>query len=221
MAEENQKPAMHFAEDEHTEKILDWWKKNGTAIIVGLVIGVGSVGGYQGWNIYQDRQGEAASDLYQNMLRSLATETLVIARENANQVVTNYGATAYADGAYLVLAKLEFEAGELDQADEHLTRVMNKSKDLAMQHVARLRRITIALHRDDLDLVDDLLKVDEKIGFEARYYELRGDASVARKDVDSAREAYTSALELAVTGSVSAQILERKLNSVSVLDGLR
>ena len=68
MAKEDQNTAMHFAEDEQTEKIRHWWKKNGTAIIVGLVLGIGSVAGYQGWGVYQTRQAEAASDLSQTML---------------------------------------------------------------------------------------------------------------------------------------------------------
>ncbi len=63
MAKEDQNPAIHFAEDEQTEKIRQWWKRNGLAIIVGLVLGVGSVAGYQGWGIDQTRQAEAASDL--------------------------------------------------------------------------------------------------------------------------------------------------------------
>ena len=53
MAKEDQNTAIHFAEDEQTEKIRHWWKKNGSAIIVGLVLGIGSVAGYQGWGVYQ------------------------------------------------------------------------------------------------------------------------------------------------------------------------
>ena len=213
--EQKQKPVLHFAEDEQTEKIRDWWKKNGTAIIVGLVIGIGAVSSYQGWTIYQARQAEAASDLYQNMLRNLEADLLPNVREDANQIISKYGSTAYVDAASLMLAKLDFDSGNVGDADEHLRQVIDRSSDAGVKHIARLRRISIALDRNDFGLIDELLSVSEAVGFESRYEELKGDSWVARNDIDRARDAYKRAFELSGGGSIAAQILERKLNSVT------
>ena len=218
MAKENQNTTVHFAEDEQTEKIRHWWKKNGSAIIVGLVLGIGSVAGYQGWGVYQTRQAEAASDLYQEMLRSLENEALTRVRESADRLISKYGSTAYADAASLMLARLDVEAGQLEQAGHHLSRVIDHSKDSAMQHIARLRLVTLALDQGDLKWADQLLKIQPVGGFESRYDELRGDIFTARNDLKNARNAYQSALENAVAGSVAAQILDRKLNSVRRVD---
>ena len=214
MAKKNQNTTMHFAEDEQTEKIRHWWKKNGSAIIVGLVLGIGSVAGYQGWGVYQTRQAEAASDLYQEMLRSLENEALTRVRESADRLISKFGSTAYADAASLMLARLDVEAGESEQAGHHLSRVIDHSKDSAMQHIARLRLVMLALDQGDLKWADQLLKIQQMGSFESRYDELRGDIFTARNDLKNARNAYRSALENAVAGSVAAQILERKLNSV-------
>ena len=218
MAKKNQNTTMHFAEDEQTEKIRHWWKKNGSAIIVGLVLGIGSVAGYQGWGVYQTRQAEAASDLYQEMLRSLENEALTRVRESADSLISKFGSTAYADAASLMLARLDVEAGQLEQAGHHLSRVIDHSKDSAMQHIARLRLVTLALDQGDLKWADQLLKIQPMGGFESRYDELRGDIFTARNDLKNARNAYQSALENAVAGSVAAQILDRKLNSVRRVD---
>ena len=218
MAKENQNTTMHFAEDEQTEKIRHWWKKNGSAIIVGLVLGIGSVAGYQGWGVYQTRQAEAASDLYQEMLRSLENEALTRVRESADRLISKFGSTAYADAASLMLARLDVEAGQPEQAGHHLSRVIDHSKDSAMQHIARLRLVTLALDQGDLKWADQLLKIQPMGGFESRYDELRGDIFTARNDLKNARNAYQSALENAVAGSVAAQILDRKLNSVRRVD---
>jgi predicted negative regulator of RcsB-dependent stress response len=218
MAKDDQNTAIHFAEDEESEKIRHWWKKNGTAIIVGLVLGVGSVAGYQGWGVYQTRQAEAASDLYQEMFRKLENQALMGVRQSAEQLISKYGSTAYADAASLMLARLEAEAGQLEQAGHHLMRVMDHSKDSAMQHVSRLRLVTLALDQGDLEWADQLLASQPTDGFESRYDELRGDVFVARNNLNSARNAYQSALENATAGSVAAQILERKLNSVRRFD---
>ena len=218
MAKENQNTTIHFAEDEQTEKIRHWWKKNGSAIIVGLVLGIGSVAGYQGWGVYQTRQAEAASDLYQEMLRSLENEALTRVRESADSLISKFGSTAYADAASLMLARLDVEAGQPEQAGHHLSRVIDHSKDSAMQHIARLRLVTLALDQGDLKWADQLLKIQQMGGFESRYDELRGDIFTARNDLKNARNAYQSALENAVAGSVAAQILGRKLNSVRRVD---
>ena len=218
MAKEDQNTAIHFAEDEQTEKIRHWWKKNGAAIIVGLVLGLGSVAGYQGGGVYQTRQAEAASDVYQEMLRNLENEARTQARENADRLISKYGSTAYADAASLMLARLDVEAGQLERAGHHLSRVMDHSKDSAMQHVARLRLVTLALDQGDLKWADRLLASQPTGGFESRYDELRGDVFAVRDDLNNARNAYQSALENAAVGSVAAQILERKLNSVRRVD---
>ena len=218
MAKEDQNPVMHFAEDEQTEKIRHWWKKNGAAIIVGLVLGVGSVAGYQGWGFYQARQAEAASDLYQTMLRSLENETRTQVRESADRLISKYGSSAYADTALLLLAKLDVEAGQPEQAIHHLSHVIDHSKDSAMRHIARLRLVTLALDQDDLKWAEQLLTSQPTGGFESRYDELRGDVFAARNDLNKARNAYQTALENAAVGSVAAQVLERKLNSVRRVD---
>ena len=218
MAKENQNTTMHFAEDEQTEKIRHWWKKNGSAIIVGLVLGIGSVAGYQGWGVYQTRQAEAASDLYQEMLRSLENEALTRVRESADRLISKFGSTAYADAASLMLARLDVEAGQPEQAGHHLSRVIDHSKDSAMQHIARLRLVTLALDQGDLKWADQLLKIQPMGGFESRYDELRGDIFTARNDLKNARNAYQGALENSVAGSVAVQILNRKLNSVRRVD---
>jgi len=218
MAKKNQNTTMHFAEDEQTEKIRHWWKKNGSAIIVGLVLGIGSVAGYQGWGVYQTRQAEAASDLYQEMLRSLENEALTRVRESADRLISKYGSTAYADAASLMLARLDVEAGQPEQAGHHLSRVIDHSKDSAMQHIARLRLVTLALDQGDLKWADQLLKIQPMGGFESRYDELRGDIFTARNDLKNARNAYQGALENSVAGSVAVQILNRKLNRVRRVD---
>lgn len=215
MAKEEQKPALHFVEDEQTEKIRDWWKKNGTAIVVGLVIGIGAVSSYQGWTIYQARQDQTASDLYQAMLRNLEAGLLLDVRNDADQIISKYGSTAYVDAASLMLAKLDFDSGNAKDADKHLREVIDRSSDAGVKHIARLRRISIALDRNDFDLIDELLNVKETVGFESRYEELKGDSWVARKDIGRAHDAYKRALELSEVGSIAAQILERKLNSVT------
>ena len=117
-----------------------------------------------------------------------------------------------------MLARLDVEDGQLEQAGHHLSRVMDHSKDPEMQHVARLRLVTLTLAQGDWVWADRLLASRPMGSFESRYDDLRGDLFVAGNDLNNARNAYQTALENAVVGSVAAQILERKLNSVRRVD---
>ena len=218
MAKDDQIPSLHFSEDEETEKIKDWWKKNGISIIVGLTIGIGAVASYQGWNFYQSRQSELASDLYQSMLRSFDGGSISSTRMEADKIISKFGSTTYADGASLMLAKLDFEDGSLDDANIHLSRVMEESSDSGLRHIARLRGATIAISSENLDVAEELLKITEIVGFESRYHELRGDIWTMRNEDEKANREYSLALEYEAAGSMMGQILERKLNNVSSLE---
>ena len=56
------------SEKEQIEKIKKWWDANGTAIIVGLVIGLGGIFGYRYWESSKMLAGEAASANYEHLL---------------------------------------------------------------------------------------------------------------------------------------------------------
>ena len=47
-----------YSEDEHAERLKEWWKKNGTSIIFGVVIGVGAIAGVNYWRDYTQTQSE-------------------------------------------------------------------------------------------------------------------------------------------------------------------
>ena len=74
MKRERPETQLHVAHDDETEKLREWWKRNGTGIIAGVVIGIGGVGGIQGWRMYEDSQAGKASVLYQEMLGAAAAE---------------------------------------------------------------------------------------------------------------------------------------------------
>ncbi len=211
----NDDSGARFADDEQTEKIRHWWKKNGLAIVVGLVVGVGSVAGYQGWGMFQERRAESASDLYQALLRSFEGLNIGLTREIATQLVSEYESTPYAEGSLLMLAKLSVDDGDLDSAETFLQRVIEISPDAAIQHVARLRLAAVALDRGDLEKGEELLSIKEKGSFVSHYSELQGDIFMARGELKDARQAYEDALATKRTESVSTQILRRKLNWVT------
>ncbi len=213
MAKKEEKPIqIQLAEDDDAEKLRQWWKKNGSGIIAGIVLGVAGVGGVKGWEMYTERRSLTASDLFQQMLARQAAGSDAQAQELALQIRDDYGATPYADLALLMLARLAVENGDRERAEGYLTGVMNDSENMAMEHIARLRLAQLALDAGDHRQAEQLVSVEERGGFESEYSEVLGDVYLEQKQWDKARTAYDRALEGLDPTAGAGQILTAKRN---------
>ena len=213
MAKKEEKPIqIQLAEDDDAEKLRQWWKKNGSGIIAGIVLGVAGVGGVKGWEMYTERRSLTASDLFQQMLARQAVGSDAQAQELALQIRDDYGATPYADLALLMLARLAVENGDRERAEGYLTGVMNDSENMAMEHIARLRLAQLALDAGDHRQAEQLVSVEERGGFESEYSEVLGDVYLEQKQWDKARTAYDRALEGLDPTAGAGQILTAKRN---------
>ncbi len=213
MAKKEEKPIqIQLAEDDDAEKLRQWWKKNGSGIIAGIVLGVAGVGGVKGWEMYTERRSLTASDLFQQMLARQAAGSDAQAQELALQIRDDYGATPYADLALLMLARLAVENGDRERAEGYLTGVMNDSENMAMEHIARLRLAQIALDAGDHRQAEQLVSVEERGGFESEYSEVLGGGRIVQKQRDKARTAYDRALEGLDPTAGAGQILTAKRN---------
>jgi len=212
MKREQPDPQLHIAHDDETEKLRQWWKRNGTGIIAGVVIGIGGVGGIQGWRIYQDSQAGKASVLYEQMLGAAARESADAASEAASALVADHGNSGYADIAQLMLARLALESGDTEGAKNALNELLESTSDPVMRQVARVRLAVIALKDGDPEEIRALARADAGEGFTSHFQELLGDALVASGDLDGARRAYQEALRGVAPGSQAGQLITAKLN---------
>ena len=212
MTDEPQKPQMHFAQDDETEKLKQWWKRNGTGIVAGIVLGVGGVSGIQGWRMYQDYQTGQASMYYQQMLVAVAKEDNEAAVRAADTLVVSHFESGYADIARLMLARLAVDAGDHGQAETVLEDLLAVTKDPAMGHTARIRLAVLALQAGKADRIKALAAEGQEGGFASQYQELLGDALTEVGEWEQAQQAYQSALAAMASDSPAGQLLNAKLN---------
>ena len=59
-------------EEEQVEKLKAWFKENGASIVLGIVIGVGGIGGYNYWMHVQETTAAEASSHYTQMIEALS-----------------------------------------------------------------------------------------------------------------------------------------------------
>ena len=212
MAENDKLLGVHVAEDDDAQRLRVWWKKNGMGIVAGVAIGILGVGGFKGWQAYTENRTLSASDVFQEMLAYDESGAIERASNSAQILIKDYRATPYGDLAYLMIAKLAKQKGDLSNAMEALTNVMTKSNDPAMSQLARLRLSQVNLLAGDLDRAHELATTDDVGGFESEYPEVLGDVLLAQHKYSDAAEAFDRALQALAPASSSRALLTSKRN---------
>lgn len=211
-------------EEEQIQAIKDWWKKNGSSLLIGIGAALAIVFGWQAWQNHQAQQRAEAANQFANLLNAFADET----DENASETVAfvaetlrnDYGKSAYAIYGNLVLARQQMMVdGNAEAAIDSLSWALDKAADypaLSLVVRNRLARAQFAAERydDALATLDGATNAD---AFAGVFSELRGDILLAQGDTDGAREAYIAAREQNQQGR--SGILELKLSDLGVGEG--
>lgn len=208
----------YLDEREQAEQLKQWFKENWLWLVAGVGLGLGGLYGWQGWNAYLDRRSQEAGALFGSMLDAFERNDRARGTDIAAQINGDYGSTAYADQATLVLARVHAEAGELTEAAGKLRQVMENSDDPELALVARLRLARVQSAQGEHDAALATLAAAEAPAVDARIRELEGDVLAAKGEHAAAVAAYRSALEAAggdVEGLVDPQYLQLKIDALA------
>lgn len=207
-----------YSDHEQAEKLAAWWKQYGPSAIAGVAIGLGLLFGYRYWTQYQEQHRVDASALYEQML-AVRAQKPADAVGIANRLMGDYSATPYAGMAALTLARQQYEAGDRAAARAALSWAVANAKGAAM-HAARLRLARLQWEAGELDAAQASIEVKNMGGFEAEYYELRGDLALARGQRTEARDAYREAVRRTPADSNYLRLLTMKLDDLGSEESL-
>lgn len=203
-----------YTDQEEIEKLKEWWKNYGGALLIGVLLGLGLLFGYKYWTRYQERQRMAASTLYTQMLQEVQQSKNDAARANGKKLMDDYTRTPYAGMAALMLARLSVEANDQTAARRHLQWAIDHAADTAVKQAARLRLGQLYIANREYDAALSLVQTDAP-GFEAEYLELQGDAYAGLGKVDEARAAYDKAVKALAPNAPSRRLLQMKLDDLA------
>ncbi|MEP4889904.1 MAG: tetratricopeptide repeat protein [Aliiglaciecola sp.] len=195
-------------EEQQVEAIKRFWRENGLAIAVGVVLGVG---GLYGWRYYNDTQiaaKEAASISYEQLSTTLTSENTQKAEAF---VESNEG--GYSILTALQLAKIAVDSGELEKAVDHLKFAANNAQDAALKSVANLRLARVQNSLNQFDQALASLDLVTQPAFIAQVEEIKGDIYFNQSNFDAAKEAYTASLE----ANAGNQPVKMKLDNLAVV----
>ncbi|MEC7815255.1 MAG: tetratricopeptide repeat protein [Pseudomonadota bacterium] len=205
-------------EEEQIQAIKDWWKKNGSSLLIGIGAALAIVFGWQAWQNHQTQQRAEAANQFANLLNAFSSaeddETVAFVAETLRN---DYADSAYAIYGNLVLARQQMlEQGDPAAAADSLSWALEQSAEhpaLALIIRNRLARAQFAAKDYDAALatIDGAQNAD---AFAAIFSELRGDVLLAQGDREGAREAYLAAREQGQQGR--SGVLELKLSDLGV-----
>jgi predicted negative regulator of RcsB-dependent stress response len=198
-------------EEEQVEAIKKWWKENGTSVIAGLVIGLGAVFGWQGWNSYQERIGREASVSFSQLLGAVNSENTDLASKQAELLRMDYDSTNYAVLAAMAQARLKLAQGDAAAARAQLEWAIENSSNASLSTLAQLNLARLYLNDGELETAAELADVQAG-GFAGEFAELRGDIAAAKQELSAARDAYAQALVLSVS---NPELVQMKLDDLA------
>lgn len=197
-------------EEQQVEAIKKFWKENGPAVVIGAVLGLG---GLWGWRYYNDTQianQEQASDEYEQVVSTLATDAATFTK--AGEFVTANGDSGYSVLTAFQMAGQAVERKDLDEAAKQLSFVADNAAEASFKHIANVRLARIQVEQQQHDQALATLDKIKDEAFAAQVQEIKGDAFVQQQLFDKAKAAYSAALE----SNENNPVLKMKLDNLAV-----
>lgn len=195
-------------EEQQVEAIKSFWKENGTAIIVGVCIGLAGLFGWQYYNEQVIASKEAQSLAFQSALENIDSEDGI---SNASAFAKENTDSGYAVLTSLIAAQKSVEKNEFDAAKMHLNMAVSNSPSEAIADLAKIR---LARVENQLGDTAGALKTLDSVtndSFNDQVQEVRGDIYVITKEFDKAKVAYAAVLE----EQPENRVVEMKLSNLN------
>lgn len=213
-----------MTEQEQIAAIKQWFKENGSSILLGAAVVAAS---YSGWTFYQNKKASdmsAASSAYESYIDAadkavqgeLSDEDWQSVNYLADQLLESHDNSHYSVLAALSAAQIAVNKNELASAKERLEWAKQNASSRADQLLVDYRLALVEYGLGNKEQALSMLNT-EQTSFKALYSEARGDIQYAEGDLDAALVSYQDALDnLPASQSNRSSSLEIKIKALSV-----
>ncbi len=205
-----------LTQEEQAERIKEWWKRNGSSVVTGCVLGVAMVIGINYWRESRNAASEEASEIYTSLTAAQNAGAYPDILSLVATLKGEYSSTPYASKGALIEAREYVEQGKLEDAVVSLHWAMENTEESGVENAARLRLARIMIEQGQLDSAAAMLDIEDYQGFDSQYYELLGDLALVRGDHEGAALNYTWALDNIGEDVGYATIITIKKDSLKV-----
>lgn len=203
---------MYETEEQQVEAIKKWWNENGKSIVAGVVIGLGGILGWKAWVEHSDGVAAQASNMFDQLAFSVETGKGDQALKQTEVLQQEFSSTPYAGFAALMLARVNFEKGDMAGAVKALEQAIEQAPDRAFKSIAVLRLARVYIADGQLEAAEKVLQTHSApAAFSAEYAALQGDIAHTKGDIAAARSAYQEAI---ANNASNQELLQLKLENL-------
>ena len=201
-------------EQEQIDELKQFWRSYGKLILMVVVAVIVGLGTFKGVEHFEKQESQDASVIFAKIEEAQASGDVEAIRENASKLLEAHGSTHYAALANLILAKTEFDAGNIDEVIRSLNNALDVSKDPALRELVKLRLAAAYLETGDFDNALEELSGEAVASFSASYADMLGDIKLAQGDLSGARADYEQALKSLPDQDPWRDLIQIKLDSL-------
>jgi predicted negative regulator of RcsB-dependent stress response len=201
-------------EQERLDDLKIWWKRWGNLIVTLISVACIALAGVQGWRWWTGSQAQEAAALFSGLSNAVRANDLPKAKDATAQLEDRFARTGYAARAALLLAKMQFDAGDSAAAKAQLQWVIDRAGEVELKEIARYRLAELLLNDKQYDEALKVLDAKHGDAFAGLYDDLRGDVHAAAGRVNEARTAYQAALPKLDAKSQYKGYVQVKLDSL-------
>lgn len=206
-------------DEQQLEEVKRWWSEHGKTVVLGVVLGLGSVVGFTSWRAHVQSQGEALSVRYEQLINTAAMPDHAAAIEQADALIADHPDASYASLAALVGAHAAYRAEDAATARRLLQWAADHGNAFEVRDVARIRLARLLSEDGQHDTAIAQLQQVANEEFAALVAEVRGDVLREKQDPGGARDAYLSARAHETLSTDARERIQLKLDAIAASGG--
>lgn len=200
---------------EQSERARQWLQQNGSSIVIGILLGLAVLLGWQRWQQSGVSHRAEAMAKFDDLKAAADKDDAELAAKLVEDLRKNYADTAHAALGALELAGMYLETGKASEAESQLRFVIDSKAAASVRSVAALRLARLLLARGEAQVALDQLKVIPAEAFVAERNQVRGDALLALGKTEDAHKAYNDALAAMDVAAQGRPALEAKRDDLA------
>jgi len=185
-----------LSEREQWESMKAWLRTNGPQIVILVAIMLIGWYGWQWWQARGEKQAQAASAAYDDIIRKFDDIQYVEGEALIESLRNQYPDSPYVAAADMVAARVFVENNQLDKAVERLERVSKTAVDKRLRPIAQIRLARVQAAQGKYDVALDTLGTRPLGVHESARLEARGDILLQKGDRAAALVEYEAARQL-------------------------
>ena len=207
---------LDLEEQEQLDELKHFWKQYGNLITWVLIAVFGAIAAWNGYQYWQRQQAIQASSMYEEVERAVKSGDSARLDRSLADMKERFGSTVYAQQAGLLVAKAQYDKGNLDAAKAALTWVAGNAADEGYQAIARLRLSGLLLETKAYDEALKLVTGSFPKDFDPLAADRRGDILMAQGKKSEAKADYEKAYKGLDERAEYRRLVEAKLNALGV-----